>query len=76
MLDYTWDVTARNCDGKFVSMNRTDRLLGCRRSWYKTEKAARKEMNWWYNQVVTAGCTEISWNIYHKTMGIIDSGNA
>lgn len=71
MMDYTWDVTMRNSDGKFISMNRTDRLLGCRRSWYKTEKAARKEMNWWYNQAVNGVCTQIKWVLYYRHNGII-----
>lgn len=71
MMDYTWDVTARNGDGKFISMNRTDPLLGCRRSWYKTENVARKEMDWWFTQVVKAGCTQIAWILYYRHNGII-----
>lgn len=70
MKDYTYSLSAKNGNGEVVTFNETDKSKGYRKSWFKTEEAARKTLKRMIEFYEQLGYTEIEWTLYSKIKGI------
>lgn len=70
MKNYTYDLTVKSEDGNIYYKNENNSLRGYKKSWFKTEEAARKGLCNAIRYADICGDTVISWAIVYREHGV------
>lgn len=78
MKDYTYCLTVKEKDGSIRQVNETDVARGYRKSWFKTEEAARKALAQTIKCCEFYGGEILEYTLFHRShqVGIIEEFKA